>query len=147
MEIADWLKNDQKQLKSSRVDNSGVPRLHPAKTGTLRFRPMAGLVGCVFLLAFSMYLFLAPNRQGIPVFGRYPNIYMFSNLTQFGKSETPYLVGCLRRMWLGWVSVFDIKSIPTYENYVLWEKVAQMPLLIYFFLGWIALGLGSSSVS
>ena len=28
--------------------NLVVPALYPAKTGTMRFRPMAGLVGCVF---------------------------------------------------------------------------------------------------
>ena len=57
MEIADWLKNDEKQLKSSRMDNSGVPGLHPAKTATLRFRPMAGLVGCVFYLILACTCF------------------------------------------------------------------------------------------
>ena len=47
--IADWLKNDKRNnCKSSRVDNSGVPGLFSAKTGTVRFRPIAGLVGCVF---------------------------------------------------------------------------------------------------
>ena len=64
LRIADWLKNDK-----NRVDNSGVPGLHPAKTGTMRFRPMEGLVGCVFYLILvcicfwpqtdKVYLYLA----------------------------------------------------------------------------------------
>ena len=54
--IADWLTNDKKQ-KSSRVDNSGVPGLYPAKTDTLRFGPMAGLVGCVFNLILECTCF------------------------------------------------------------------------------------------
>ena len=59
-----------------RVDNSVVLGFHPAKAGTTRFRPMAGPVGCVFysILVYTWYLFLAPNGQGIPVFGRYPFI-------------------------------------------------------------------------
>ena len=40
--IADLLKNDKKQLKSSRVDNSGVPGLYPAKTGTMRLDQWQG---------------------------------------------------------------------------------------------------------
>ena len=36
--IADWLKHDKKNCwKSSRVDNSGVPGLYVAKTGTQSF--------------------------------------------------------------------------------------------------------------
>ena len=56
-------------MKPSRVDNSVVPALYPAKTGTMRFGPIAGLVGCVFYLILSctcfwpqtdkVYLFLA----------------------------------------------------------------------------------------
>ena len=72
--IADWQKKD-KHLKSNRVDNSGVlvPGLYPPKTGTMRFiRSMAGLVWDAFFLKLSMYLFLAPNGQGIRVSGRYP---------------------------------------------------------------------------
>ena len=38
-------------------------------------------------------------------------------------------------------------SNQSYENYLLWEKMAQLPFLSQFFLGWIGLGLGSSSVS
>ena len=40
------------------------------------------------------------------------------------------------------VSYIKPKSQPT-KNYLLWEKVAQMPLLTYFFLGWVSLGSGS----
>ena len=32
-------------------------------------------------------------------------------------------------------------SQPT-KHYLLWEKVAPMPLLTYFFLGWVGLGVG-----
>ena len=44
------------------------------KTGAISFRPTAEWQGSwgAFLLDFSMYLFLAPNGQGIPVFGREP---------------------------------------------------------------------------
>ena len=57
-----WLaKNDEKQLKSSRADNSGVPGLYPAKTGTMRFRPTLGLLGCVFYLISVLPVFV-PKR-------------------------------------------------------------------------------------
>ena len=79
---SDWLKNDKKKLK---VKQSGRTRvclgyIRP-KTGTLRFGPMAGLVGCFFLLDFriacfwpqadQVYLFLAAdpaNTSGLAVF-------------------------------------------------------------------------------
>ena len=40
----------------------------------MRVNPMAGLVGVRFLLDFTMYLFLAPNGQGIPVLAAPLNI-------------------------------------------------------------------------
>ena len=43
-------KTTKNSWKSSRVDNAVVPGLYPSKTGTMRFRPMAGLVGCGFYL-------------------------------------------------------------------------------------------------
>ena len=43
-------------------------------------------------------------------------------------------------------SVSYIKSQPT-KNYLVWEKVAQMPTLTNFFLGLVGLVLGSSTVS
>ena len=56
--IAEWEKTTKKNSrKSSRVDNSGVPGLYPAKAGTTRFGPMAGLAVCVFLLDFSITCF------------------------------------------------------------------------------------------
>ena len=63
--IANWLNAEttKDSWKSSRVDNSGVPAvLYPAKTGEVRFRPMAGLVLCVF------YMILLPFYY-LPVFG------------------------------------------------------------------------------
>ena len=56
-------KKRQKQLKPSRVDNSGVPGLYPAKAGTTRFRPMAGLVGCVFYLILVFPVFVPERRR------------------------------------------------------------------------------------
>ena len=61
------------------------------------------------------------------------------------------VLSCLRKILfeLGFLSsVSYIKPIPTHhKNYLLWEKVAQLPLLTHFFLGWVGLGLGSSSAS
>ena len=58
-------------------------------------------------------------------------------------------VGCLRRIWSGWVycSLFPLQNQPQpTKNNLLWEKVAQMPLLTSF--SWVGLALGwSSSVS
>ena len=69
MEIGGWLKNDKKQLKPSRVDNSGVRGLHPAKTGTVHFiSEWQGSRGA-FCLILAL-LFLAQNGQGIRFFGR-----------------------------------------------------------------------------
>ena len=66
--MADWLKNDKIQLKvTSRVDNSGVLGLHPVKTGTMRFTPMAGLVGCVFYLILVYTCFL-PQTDNVYLF-------------------------------------------------------------------------------
>ena len=50
MEIADWLENDEKQLKSSRVDNSSVRGFHPAETGTIRFSQWQGSWGAFYLI-------------------------------------------------------------------------------------------------
>ena len=45
-------------------------------------------------------------------------------------------------------SVSYIKPIPTHENiFLLREKLAEMPPFTYFFLDWVGLGLGSSTVS
>ena len=62
-------KTTKNSWKASRVDNAVVPGLYPSKTGTMRFRPMAGLVGCGFYLILvytcswpqtdKVYLFLA----------------------------------------------------------------------------------------
>ena len=57
----------------------------------------------------------------------------------------------LAENWLRWVScsLFPIQnqSQPTKKIFYRGKKVAQMPLLTYFLLGWVGLGLGSSSVS
>ena len=46
---SDWLKNGKKQLNVQQSrPNSDVPGLYPALA--MRFRPLEGLVGCVFLL-------------------------------------------------------------------------------------------------
>ena len=70
MEASDWLKNDKKQLKvnQSRQTRVYLGFIRP-KTGTTRFGPMAGLVGCAFDLIAEctcfwpqtdqVYLFLA----------------------------------------------------------------------------------------
>ena len=63
-------------------------------------------------------------------------------------------IGCLRMLRLGWVScmygsLFPVwnQSQPT-KHYLLREKkCSNMPLLTYFFLGWVGLGLRSSWVS
>ena len=56
-------------------------------------------------------------------------------------------IGCLpgNLVGLGLLqSVSYIKSIPTHEKiFCCGKKVAQMSLLIYFFLDWVGLGLGS----
>ena len=69
MEIGGWLKNDKKQLKPSRVDNSGVPGLYPAKAGTMRLDQWQGSWDAFFYFILActcfwpqtdkVYLFLA----------------------------------------------------------------------------------------
>ena len=63
-----------------------------------------------------------------------------------------FQIWCLRRVWLGWASCSlfpNVKSIPPHEIFTCCgEKVAQMPLLAFFFSWiWVGLGLGTSSVS
>ena len=58
------------KVKQSR-QNQVYLGFEEAKTGTTSFGPMAGHVECVFYLILSMYLFLAANGPGIPVFGRF----------------------------------------------------------------------------
>ena len=59
-------------------------------------------------------------------------------------------LGCYRRIRLGWVYC---RLFPTQnqsqpmKTYLLWEKMAQMPLLAWCLLGWVGRGLESSSVS
>ena len=69
----DSLNNDKKQLKvkQSRRTQVHLGFIRP-KTGTMRFGPMAGLVGCVFDMILIIYLFLAPNGPDMPVFGCCP---------------------------------------------------------------------------
>ena len=69
--ISDRLQNDNKKTVESQAEqtNPGVPALYPAKTEAMRYRPMAGQVGCVFDLILVctcfwpltdyVYLFLA----------------------------------------------------------------------------------------
>ena len=48
---SDWLKNEKKQLKVKQSRQTQVCLgFNGAKTGTMSFGPMAGLVGCVFNL-------------------------------------------------------------------------------------------------
>ena len=48
---SDWLRNDKKQLKVKQSRQTQVYLgFNGAKTGTMGFGPMAGLVGCVFCL-------------------------------------------------------------------------------------------------
>ena len=74
---SDWLKNDKKQLKvkQSRQTRVYLGFIRP-KTGTMRFGPMAGLVGCAFYLILECTYF-GPNGPGISVFGRCPLINEF----------------------------------------------------------------------
>ena len=70
--------------------------------------------------------------------GELPNIVNPSFSSVFAEN----LVG------LGFLySVSYIKPIPTQEKIFAAEKVAQMSLSTEFLLGWVGLGLGSSSVS
>ena len=59
MEDRRWsAKNNKKHLKSSRVDLwSVVSGLYPARIGSMRFRPMAGLVGCFFYFILACTCF------------------------------------------------------------------------------------------
>ena len=74
MEDRGSAKNDQKQLKVKQSRQLECTcGLFPAKAGTKRFRPMAGLVACVFYLILEctcfwpqtdkVYLFLAANLK------------------------------------------------------------------------------------
>ena len=71
------LKNDKKQLKVKHSSQTRVCLgfIRP-KTGTMRFGPMAGLVGCAFYLILECTYF-GPNGPGISVFGRCPLINEF----------------------------------------------------------------------
>ena len=70
-------KKRQKSVESqAEYTNSGAPGLYRAKN-RYRYNPLwtnGRSRGVRFFLDFRMYLFLAPNRPGIPVFGRCPNI-------------------------------------------------------------------------
>ena len=68
-------------------------------------------------------------------------------IIESGAGRTlPRIIGTI---WLGWVScVFPIIAISTHETIICCRKKASpMPLLTEFFLGWVGLGSGSSSVS
>ena len=71
----DWLKNDKKQLK---VKQSRQTRVYLGfsriKTGTLRFGPMAGLVGCGFDLILVLHVF-GPKRTRYTCFWPLPFKY------------------------------------------------------------------------
>ena len=68
------------------------------------------------------------------------------------KNKTKYSINRVFAESLVGFSVFVVCILrepnpnPT-KNHLLWEEVAQTPLSTYFFLGWVGLGLGSSSVS
>ena len=57
--------------KSSRVDNLRVPGLYPATNRSNTLWTNDRDRGVHFLLDFRVYLFLAPNGPGMPVFGRW----------------------------------------------------------------------------
>ena len=80
--IANWLKAETTKgsWKSSRVDNSSVPAgLYPAKTGELHFRPMAGLMLCVFYLILLCTVFCPQTDK----------VYLFSAATQTKILKSP----------------------------------------------------------
>ena len=63
----------------------------------------------------------------------------------------PYIMVFAENLgWVGFLLVcfHHVKAIPTHEKiFAVCEKVAEMPHLTYFLLGWIGVGLGSSTVS
>ena len=70
---SDRLKNEQKQLK---VKQSRLSRgLYLAKNRYNALWTNGRARGVRFLLGFRMYLFLAPNGPGVPVFDRCPKKY------------------------------------------------------------------------
>ena len=95
---SDWLKNDEKQLKAkqSRQTRVYLGFIRP-KTGTMRFGPMAGLVGCAFDLLLELPGF-GPNRPRHTCFWSLPfNLInctidqlrqYFSQLKTVGGAET-----------------------------------------------------------
>ena len=65
--------------------------------------------------------------------------------------QVSHVLGCLRRNF-GWVRFlvvcFPYTTKPNPRKIICCgKKVAKLPLLTLFFLGWVGLGLGSSSVS
>ena len=71
--IADWLKNDNKLLKVKQSIQLGCTWALCDKNRHNAFWTNGRARGLRCLLDCSIYLFLAPNGQGIPVFGRCPN--------------------------------------------------------------------------
>ena len=72
---------------------------------------MTGLVGCVILLDFGIDLFLAPNGEGTPVFGRFPFVIMQLDLQSVGKSTFQYV-----RMSFCPENVEKLSSLPKNES-------------------------------
>ena len=68
--IADWLKNDNKLLKVKQSIQLGCTWALCDKNRHNAFWTNGRARGLRCLLDFSMYLFLAPNGQVIPAFGR-----------------------------------------------------------------------------
>ena len=73
--IADWLKNSKKNIEVKQNRQLGCTwyvGFIREKQAQCVLDQWQGSCGVRFLLDFSIYLFLAPNGQGIPVFGRCP---------------------------------------------------------------------------
>ena len=104
-------------------------------------------LSAIFRLRFLAVPYGVHSRQGNMSRRELPFLpvqkFLLYHLSPSRNYTPPYilLIGCWRRMWLGWAScsLFPTlnQSQPTKKRF-LWEKVTQMPLLTYYFLrlGW-----------
>ena len=107
MEDRGSAKNDQKQLKVKQSRQLECTcGLFPAKAGTKRFRPMAGLVACVFYLILECTCFWPQTDK----------VYLFLAAAPFSRCALNACTACCIFLYtLGKLSfIWNIRSIRIY---------------------------------
>ena len=85
-----WLAKKRQKTVESQAENTnwGVPGLYPTKNRYNAFWTNGRARRVRIWLDFILYMFLAPNGLGIPVFGRCPNtIYKYLYLSYIKNME------------------------------------------------------------